>query len=119
MNVLQRTAVFADWLEQLADVKAKARITARLAAAAMDHFGDCASVGEGVSEMRIDFGPGYRVYFMREGALVYLLLCGGDKSSQRSDIKRARELARRVRAQRSQTLVPDKSFRAPRKTRKG
>ena len=97
MNIIQRTAVFADWLEKLSDVRGKARIVARIAAASVGNFGDCAPVGQGVSEMRIDFGPGYRVYFMREGPIVYLLLCAGDKSSQKADIARAHTLAGKVR----------------------
>lgn len=118
MNILQRTAMFAEWLERLADLKGQARITARIAAASAGNFGDCSPVGEGVSEMRIDFGPGYRVYFMREGAIVYLLLCGGDKSSQKSDIARAHELARRVRAQRTNDS-PASRPKASRKVKKG
>jgi len=71
---------------------AKARIAQRLDAAVAGHFGDCEPVGEGVSEMRIHVGAGYRVYFARRGELVYLLLCGGDKASQRRDIKRAKQM---------------------------
>ena len=71
---------------------AKARIAQRLDAAVVGHFGDCEPVGEGVSEMRIHVGAGYRVYFARRGELVYLLLCGGDKASQRRDIKRAKQM---------------------------
>ena len=96
MNTMQRTASFDAWLSALADNKGKARILARLTAAEMGNFGDCESVGEGVSEMRIHFGPGYRVYFTRRGKVVYLLLLGGDKSSQARDIKRAKELARMI-----------------------
>lgn len=80
----------------LADNKGKARILTRLTAAEMGNFGDCESVGEGVSEMRIHFGPGYRVYFTRRGKVVYLLLLGGDKSALVRDIKRAKELARMI-----------------------
>jgi putative addiction module killer protein len=66
----------------------------RLDRAIKGNFGDCEPVGEGVSEMRIHYGPGYRVYFARRGALLYLLLIGGDKGSQKRDIKRAIEMAR-------------------------
>ena len=97
MNTLQRTAVFAEWLDALTDRKGKARIIARLEAAKAGNFGDCEPVGDGLSEMRIDFGPGYRVYFMRIGTVVYLLLCGGDKSTQRADIASARRMARQVK----------------------
>jgi putative addiction module killer protein len=93
MFTLVRSSLFDGWLASLADQKAKARILARLASAALGHFGDCAPVGEGVSEMRIHYGPGYRVYFIRKGASVYLLLTGGDKASQRRDIRRAKRLA--------------------------
>lgn len=75
-------------------MKGKARIIARLDSAAMGNFGDCEPVGEGVSEMRIHTGSGYRVYFTRRGRVVYVLLLGGDKSTQKRDIKRAIQLAR-------------------------
>jgi putative addiction module killer protein len=81
----------------LPDQKAKARILARLRSAMLGNFGDCEPVGEGVSEMRIHAGPGYRVYFLRTGATLYLLLAGGDKSSQKQDIIRAKEMARELR----------------------
>lgn len=93
MNSVQQTAAFSSWLRGLADAKARARINARVAAVHYGNFGDCKSVGDGVSEMRIDHGPGYRVYFTRVGSAVYILLCGGDKSSQKADIKRAKEMA--------------------------
>ena len=67
---------------------------ARLNSAALGNFGDCGPVGDGVSEMRVHFGPGYRVYFTRKGATVYVLLTGGDKGTQRRDIERAKQIAR-------------------------
>ena len=85
---------FDAWLSALADSKAKARILARLRSATLGNFGDCKPVGEGVSEMRVDVGPGYRVYFTRTGSSVYALLIGGDKSSQQRDIARAKRMAR-------------------------
>lgn len=97
MNVIRQTGIFAQWLSGLADVQGKGRILARIEAAKLGNFGDSEPVGEGVSEMRVHFGPGYRVYYMREGSVLYLLLCGGDKSTQQADIKRARSLARQVK----------------------
>ncbi len=96
VNTLLRTAEFAEWLRRLQDLNGKARILARLDAAELGHFGDCVPVGEGVSEMRIHAGPGYRVYFTRQGRVVYVLLVGGDKSTQNRDIKRAIQLAREL-----------------------
>jgi len=97
MNTFVRSSDFDAWLSGLADQKAKARILARLRSAMLGNFGDCEPVGEGVSEMRIHAGPGYRVYFLRTGATLYLLLAGGDKSSQKQDIIRAKEMARELR----------------------
>jgi len=97
MNTLIRSSVFSDWLNSLKDQKAKARILHRLSQASLGNFGDCEPVGEGVSEMRIHHGPGFRVYFVRDGAAVYVLLCGGDKSSQRRDIARAKRMARELK----------------------
>lgn len=92
MYTILRSEAFAEWLDNLADVKAKARISVRIISAEKGNFGDCAPVGDGISEMRIHFGPGYRLYFTRRGKVVYLLLCGGDKSSQKRDIKRAKAM---------------------------
>lgn len=80
---------FPEWLAGLKDVQARARIQARLNRPALGNFGDCESVGSGVLELRIDWGPGYRVYFARVAQVLLLLLCGGDKSKQPKDIKRA------------------------------
>ena len=96
-TVIFRHAEFDGWLRRLADIKAKARILARIKSAEKGNFGDCGPVGEGVSEMRVHVGPGYRVYFTRREAVVYVLLCGGDKSSQRRDIEKAKALARELR----------------------
>lgn len=82
------------WLKSLRDRKAQARIIARIRSAEAGNFGDCKPVGEGVSEMRIDVGAGYRVYFVRRALTVYLLLAGGDKSTQKADIRRAQKMAR-------------------------
>jgi putative addiction module killer protein len=97
MNTLVRSSDFDTWLTQLADHRAKARILARLRSATFGNFGDCEPVGEGISEMRIHVGPGYRIYFLRIGTTVYVLLTGGDKSSQNRDIGRAKKMARELK----------------------
>lgn len=94
MNTFLRSDEFSAWLADLRDHVGKAIIAKRIRAAEAGRFGDCEPVGEGVSEMRIHFGPGYRTYFARRGEVVYLLLVGGDKSTQKRDIKRAKEMAR-------------------------
>lgn len=90
---LEQSCTFSKWLDGLKDVVGKARIIARLRLATHGHFGDCEPVGNAVYEMRIHSGPGYRVYFTRRGSALYLLLVGGDKSTQKRDIARAVELA--------------------------
>lgn len=97
MSQFHRTTEFDEWLSSLKDKIGKARIIHRIRAAEAGNFGDCKPVGEGISEMRIDIGPGYRVYYTRIGEVVYLLLVGGDKSSQSRNIKRAIALARMLR----------------------
>ncbi|MFA5026691.1 MAG: type II toxin-antitoxin system RelE/ParE family toxin [Candidatus Methylomirabilota bacterium] len=92
MITFLRTAEFDSWLRVLRDPAGKARIVARIRSAEQGNFGDCEPVGGGVSEMRIHHGPGYRVYFSRKGDFVYLLLCGGEKSTQTRDIRRAKAL---------------------------
>jgi putative addiction module killer protein len=94
MNAFLRSDEFDSWLSGLKDKVAKARIVQRIDAAIAGNFGDCAVVGEGIYEMRIHIGPGYRIYFTRRADVVYLLLVGGNKSSQRRDIRRAIEMAR-------------------------
>lgn len=96
MITLVRTQEFADWLSSLRDHVAQARILARIAAASAGNFGDCKPVGGGVTEMRVHAGAGYRVYFVREASVVYVLLCGGSKSTQERDIARAKDLAARI-----------------------
>ncbi|HVI51241.1 MAG TPA: type II toxin-antitoxin system RelE/ParE family toxin [Candidatus Sulfotelmatobacter sp.] len=98
-TIILRHADFDAWLRRLSDIKAKARILARIKSAEKGNFGDCQPVGEGVSEMRVHVGPGYRVYFTRRESIVYLLLCGGDKSSQGRDIEKAKMLAREMKEQ--------------------
>ena len=94
MGTFLRSTVFNGWLSELADDTGRARILQRIRSAEAGKFRDFARVGEGVSEMRIHIDPGYRVYFTRRGATIYLLLLGGDKSSQKRDIKRAIAMAR-------------------------
>ncbi|GAB6035771.1 type II toxin-antitoxin system RelE/ParE family toxin [Fundidesulfovibrio butyratiphilus] len=95
MNVVRRyqtedgREVITEWLERLRDVRAKARIVARINRLKAGNFGDCKPVRDGVSELRVDHGPGYRVYFGVVGSQVVLLLCGGDKRSQDADIDKA------------------------------
>ena len=82
---------FAEWLASLRDREARARINSRLGRVRLGNLGDCRSVGEGVCELRIKYGPGYRVYFGQIGTTIVLLLCGGDKSTQVEDILKAKE----------------------------
>lgn len=93
MPNLIRHHAFDDWLSDLKDRAAVRRIAARLDRLADGNPGDVKPVGGGVSEMRIDYGPGYRVYFMQRGAVLIVLLCGGDKATQARDVKRAKKLA--------------------------
>lgn len=95
-HTFQKSEEFEAWLATLKDKVGRARIVLRIRSAEHGNFGDCESVGEGVSEMRIHFGPGYRIYYTRRGDVSYLLLLGGDKSSQKRDIKRAIEMARNL-----------------------
>ena len=94
MIEVRQTEVFTAWFAGLRDHQARARITVRIRRLSLGNPGDVKPVGGGVSEMRIDYGPGYRVYFARRGDLVVVLLCGGDKHGQSRDIARAIELAR-------------------------
>ena len=94
MNTFDRSDEFGAWLAALKDKIGRARIALRIRSASMETLGDCEPVGEGVSEMRIHFDPDYRVYFTRRGEVLYLLLLGGDKSSQKRDIKSAIKMAR-------------------------
>jgi putative addiction module killer protein len=93
---VRQTTRFATWLAGLRDDRARARILKRLDRAASGNLGDVAPIGEGVSEMRIFYGPGYRVYFVQRGSELIVLLCGGDKSSQAADIAEAKALAKEI-----------------------
>ncbi len=97
MFTIRETDEFADWLASLRDAQVRARIARRIYRLADGNPGDVKPVGEGVSELRIDLGPGYRVYFVRQGAIVIILLFGGDKSSQSRDIAKARKMAKALR----------------------
>jgi putative addiction module killer protein len=94
MFTVVRGEVFAKWLSALKDRRAAARISDRIDRQEEGNFGDVEPVGEGVSELRIDYGPGYRVYLVRRDGTVVILLCGGNKKTQRRDIVRAKKLAR-------------------------
>lgn len=93
MIEVRQTGIFSSWLRKLRDEKAKFRIIARLRRLSLGNFGDVKPVGDGVSELRIDYGPGYRVYFQQRGNLLVLLLAGGTKATQESDISKAKKLA--------------------------
>jgi len=96
MFEVRKTERFARWLDALRDLRARARIQARIERLAMGLLGDVKPLKAGVSELRIDYGPGYRVYFVKRGRTVIILLAGGDKKSQRTDIQVALELAKQL-----------------------
>ena len=96
MLVILKTETYARWLDGLRDIHARARVLVRVERLAAGNHGDVRPVGEGVSEMRIDYGPGYRVYYTQHGREVIVLLAGGDKRTQVTDIKTALRLARNL-----------------------
>lgn len=96
MIELRKTKVFAQWIDGLRDIQARARVQARIERLVAGNPGDVEPVGEGVSELRINYGPGYRVYFRQRGQELILLLAGGDKATQSRDIKAALHLARNL-----------------------
>lgn len=96
MIEIRKTGVYALWLDELRDLQARARIQVRVERLAVGNAGDVKPVGEGVSELRIDYGPGYRVYFTMRGRELVILLAGGDKKTQAADIKTALRLARNL-----------------------
>ena len=98
MSTFLRTPEFDVWLKALRDPIAKARVIARIRSAEAGNLGDCGPVGDGISEMRIHVGPGYRLYYCRRGDITYLLLCAGDKSSQQKDIRTAKALLKSLEA---------------------
>ncbi len=96
MIEIRKTDIFAKWLDGLNDIRARARILVRIERLAAGNPGDVKPVGEGVSELRIDYGPGYRVYYKKQGRKVVILLAGGAKNTQANDIKTALRLARNL-----------------------
>lgn len=99
MLTVRLTPEFESWLDGLRDKKAQVRIAARLRHAEAGNLGDCRAVGGGVCEMRVHFGPGYRLYFAREGSVVIVMLAGGDKSSQAGDIRRAQYILKQLESE--------------------
>jgi putative addiction module killer protein len=96
MIEIRKTDAFAEWLDSLRDIQARARVQARIERLAAGNPGDVEPVGEGVSELRINYGPGYRVYFKQRGRQIIILLAGGDKNTQAKDIKAALRLSRHL-----------------------
>ena len=96
MIEIRQTEVYADWFARLRDRQARARIEVRIRRLSLGNPGDIRPIGEGVSELRIDYGPGYRIYFVQRGAVLIVLLAGGDKRTQDRDILAALELARNL-----------------------
>jgi len=96
MLEIRKTETYAQWIDNLRDLQARARVQVRIERLAAGNPGDVRAVGEGVSELRIDYGPGYRVYFTKHGREVVILLAGGDKTTQAADIKIALRLARNL-----------------------
>jgi len=96
MIELRKTDRFAKWLDGLVDIRARARVMVRIERLAMGHPGDVKPIGEGISELRIDYGPGYRIYYKQLGQVVIILLAGGDKRTQAKDIQVALRLAKTI-----------------------
>ena len=96
MFEVRQTSVFEAWMDGLRDIRAVTRIEVRLRRLSLGHFGDVKSLGGGISEMRIDYGPGYRLYFTRRGERIVVVLCGGIKKRQSDDIARAKQLVKEI-----------------------
>lgn len=96
MIEVRYTETFLKWLKDLKDLRAQQRIAMRLRRFELENFGDVKPIGNGLSEARIDYGPGYRLYFVKQGNLVIVMLCGGDKSSQKRDIALAQAMAKEL-----------------------
>ncbi len=99
MKEIIKSQTFERWIKSLRDSQAKAKVAIRIRRLSLGNPGDVKPVGEGVSELRIDYGPGYRVYFIQDGPVVVVLLCGGDKRTQQRDIEQAKALASQWRDQ--------------------
>lgn len=99
MIEIRETEVYKKWFGSIKDRKTRSIIDIRIRRISLGHFGDVAPVGKGISELRIDYGPGFRVYFLKRRNVLVILLCGGDKSTQEKDIQKAIELARWVMEQ--------------------
>ncbi|PRA31471.1 type II toxin-antitoxin system RelE/ParE family toxin [Pseudomonas poae] len=98
-NLIGKTPEFDTWLDGMRDMLGKTAVLTRLDRAEENNFGDCEPVGDGLSEMRVFVGPGYRIYFVRTGITAYLMLCGSDKADQKRGIKRAKEILDALRGQ--------------------
>lgn len=96
MYQVYKTEIFAEWFKALNDETAKNKIRVRIDRMEMGNLGDHHTIGDGVSELRITYGPGYRIYYVLRGREIIILLCGGDKSSQSKDIKKAKKMAKEV-----------------------
>lgn len=96
MIEVRQTSLFTTWLADLRDISARARIVVRIRRMEAGNVGTVRTLGEGVSEMKVDYGPGYRLYFCRHGQKVVVLLCGGDKRTQSADIARAKRMAKEL-----------------------
>ena len=96
MIAIRQTNVYIQWFDKLRDRQARARINTRIRRLSLGNFGDVKPVGQGISELRINYGPGYRVYFIQQGQTLVILLAGGDKRTQDQDIKTAQNLARNL-----------------------
>ncbi len=99
MIEIRQSNTFAEWLDGLRDERARAKINVRIRRLSLGNPGDVKPVGEGVGELRIDYGPGYRLYFVQRGAQLIVLLCGGDKSTQARDIENAKAMAKTLKEQ--------------------
>ncbi len=98
MRVTEKTSEFDKWIRKLKDIRAKSKILFRIQKLETDeHFGDCKSVGDGISEMRINYAKGYRIYFKEKDNKIVILLIGGDKSSQQTDIEKAKKIWKRIK----------------------
>jgi putative addiction module killer protein len=108
MIEVRQTRVFADWFRGLRDIRARARIQVRIDRLALGNPGDVKPVGDGVSELRVDYGPGYRLYVARRGSVLVILLCGGDKASQDRDIRRAKSMVQEMEQEKAREAAKER-----------